>query len=165
MIISWVRTMLGPLSAILDWFSAHPGLITGILVVWLVLYVAGRIQLSRIRQRSAALVVAQSQHELAFDPSISLAVLRDRLLAQWQAEYAGWRFWFVPHKYEFWPVKATPRNVLVKMPFSPEWLHEVLTKAGVAHPEPPPPLAGPARPAAVPPKAKDPKRTNVKRKT
>jgi len=163
MIISWVRTMLGPLSAILDWFSAHPGIITAVLVVWFALYIAGRIQLSRIRQRTAALVVEQSRHELAFDPSISLAALREKLLARWQAEFAGWRYLFVPHKYEFWPVKATPGNVLVKMPFTPEWLHELLTKASVAHPEPPPPPAIPKiKPS--PPKAKDAKRENVKRK-
>ena len=163
MIISWVRTMLGPLSAILDWFSAHPGVITAVIVVWLAFYLAGRIQLWRIRLRTTALVVEQSRRELTFDPSMSLAALRDKLLARWQAEFSGWRYLFVPHKYDFWPVKATPGNVLVKMPFSPEWLHQVLTRAGVTHPEPPPPPARPTRPASLP-KAKDPKRENVKRK-
>ena len=164
MIISWVRTMLGPLlSTILDWFAAHPGIITAVIVVWMVFYLAGRIQLWRIRLRSVALVVEQSQRELAFDPSMSLAALQEKLLARWQAEFSGWRYWFVPNKYDFWPVKATPKNVLVKMPFTPEWLHAVLTKANITHPAPPPPPP-PPRPAPVLPKGQDVKRANVKRK-
>ncbi len=146
MIMSWLRSMLGPLAAVIDFFSAHPEIITIVLAIWMIFYIAGRIQLSRIRQKTVALVVEQGRRELALDPSISLVALREKLLARWQAEFAGWRYLFVPHKYEFWPVKASPKNVLVKMPFSPQWLHDELGRAGLNLPEP---EAAPG-PAALP---------------
>ena len=43
MVVSILRGMLGPFAFILDFILANPELMSGILGVWLAVYIAGRI--------------------------------------------------------------------------------------------------------------------------
>ncbi len=131
MIMAWIRSMLGPFGVIMDFFAAHPEILTAILAVWMLLYVAGRIQLKLIEQRTAQLVIERTRRLIAADPAISFAALREKILPEWQEACQGWNYKFVPHKFEFWPVPATPKNVLVKLPLGPEWFATVLKTNGI----------------------------------
>jgi hypothetical protein len=132
MVMAWIRTMLGPLSLILDFFKAHPELLTAILLAWLLVNAAGRIQLKIIEDRTILLVTTQSRRLIALYPAISLVDLREKLLPLWNEEVKNWRFLFIPHKFDIWPVSVTPENILLKLPLSSEWLAGVLIKDGIA---------------------------------
>jgi hypothetical protein len=134
MIIGWLRAMLGPLGVILDFFSAHYEILTVILSLWMLFYAAGHLQVKLIEKRTALLVVDWSQRLLAADPQISLADLHKRILSAWLEEFKNWKYYFVPHKFDFWPVPATSQNVQVKLPLSPEWVAKVLKKNGISLP-------------------------------
>jgi hypothetical protein len=131
MIMSWIRSMLGPFVVIMDFFSAHPEILTAILTLWMALYVAGRIQLKLIEQRTVRLVVDRSRRLVAANPQISLADLRAYIVPVWLEEIVKWNILFIPHKFDFWPVPVTPKNVQVKLPLSPEWLTNVLKTNGI----------------------------------
>ena len=131
MIMSWIRSMLGPFVVIMDFFSAHPEILTAILTLWMALYVAGRIQLKLIEQRTVRLVVDRSRRLVAANPQISLADLRAYIVPVWLEEVVKWNILFIPHKFDFWPVPVTPKNVQVKLPLSPEWLTNVLKTNGI----------------------------------
>ena len=134
MIMGWIRSMLGPFVVVLDFFSAHPELLTAILVLWMLIYAAGLIQLKLIERRTVRLVVDRSQRLVAANPQISLADLRAKLLPLWLEEMKNWNFLFIPHKFDFWPVPVTPKNLQVKLPLSPEWLLKVLNTNGIILP-------------------------------
>ena len=129
--MSWIRSMLGPFVVIMDFFSAHPEILTAILTLWMALYVAGRIQLKLIEQRTVRLVVDRSRRLVAANPQISLADLRAYIVPVWLEEIVKWNILFIPHKFDFWPVPVTPKNVQVKLPLSPEWLTNVLKTNGI----------------------------------
>ena len=131
MIMSWIRSMLGPFVVIMDFFSAHPEILTAILTLWMALYVAGRIQLKLIEQRTVRLVVDRSRRLVAANPQISLADLRAYIVPVWLEEIVKWNILFIPHTFDFWPVPVTPKNVQVKLPLSPEWLTNVLKTNGI----------------------------------
>ena len=134
MIMAWIRGNLGPLAAITDFFAAHPEIMTAILALWMVFYAAGRIQVKLIERRTALLVVERSRRLLAVDPQLTLAELREKILPAWLEELKNWKYFFVPHKYDFWPVPATPKNVQVKLPLSTEWLAKILKANGILLP-------------------------------
>jgi hypothetical protein len=131
MIMGWIRSMLGPFGVIMDFFAAHPEILTGILALWMLLYAAGRIQLVLIQRRTERLVINRARRLVAENPLLTLAELREAFLPTWQEEVKKWNFLFVPHKFDFWPVPASPKNVLVKFPISPEWLAKALDTNGI----------------------------------
>ncbi len=134
MIMTWIRGNLGPLAVIMDFFAAHPEILTAILALWMLIYAIGHIQVKMIESRTARLVIERCRLLMAADPQLSLAELREKILPAWLEEYKNWSFYFVPHKYDFWPVPATPKNVLVKLPLSNEWLARVLKRDGIILP-------------------------------
>jgi hypothetical protein len=131
MIMGWIRSMLGPLAVIMDFFSAHPEILTAILAVWMLIYAIGRIQLALIQQKTARLVVELSRSLVAANPQVSLADLREQLLPPWLEELKTWKYLFIPHKYDFWPVPASVKNVQIKFPMPPDWLNRVLKTNGI----------------------------------
>jgi hypothetical protein len=126
--------MLGPFVVIMDFFAAHPEFLTAILALWMLFYAAGLIQLKLIERRTARLVIDRSLRLVAANPQISLADLRANILPAWLDEINKWNFLFIPHKFDFWPVPVTPKNVQVKLPLSPEWLAKVLNTNGIILP-------------------------------
>lgn len=126
MIEVFIRGMLGPFVPVLDFIEQNPIAVALILAVWLSIYVAGRVQLSQIERRTAALVLERSRTELAARPNISAISLYKKIYPLWEAELKKWGFWFIPHRLDLWPVPVKPATVLQKMTFSPEWIEQLL---------------------------------------
>jgi hypothetical protein len=132
MIEVMVRSMLGKSGgALLDWLRSHTGVTTGLLGVLLVTYALGRFQLWRIEQRTAALVLEMSKEWLRQKPNITANGLYRRIYPRWSKAVGQWA-WFIPHRWEIWPVPARAETVRLKMSFSPQWIAALLAKHGLS---------------------------------
>jgi len=131
MIMAMIRSSLGPLVAIMDYFAAHPEILTAILTTWMIFYATGHYQMKAIERRTIRFVLERGQILVAANPQITLADFRERILPIWLEEMKEWHYWFIPHKFDFYPVRVTPKSVQAKLPLSPEWLARVLKINGI----------------------------------
>jgi hypothetical protein len=128
MILQFVRGMLGSLGRpVLDFLLDNPPIVTGFLGVWLASFAAGRIQLERIKRKTADLVAREAAGHVSRKPHITSRGLYNRIYPQWAEVVSRWA-WFVPHRLDIWPVRATPEAVQEKFDFSPEWIFDVLRR-------------------------------------
>ncbi len=125
MILEFTKGVLGPFAYVLDFLLENPVITTTLLLVWLTIYLAGRVQLRQIEQKSRALVLQLSREYLAQQPHLSATGLYQHIYPHWSKAVPGWGR-FVPHRLDLWPVPATPENVAQKIAFSPRWIAELL---------------------------------------
>jgi hypothetical protein len=126
MFLAFIKSMLGSLGRpVLDFILDNPSFVTVILAVWLGLFVAGRLQLRHIERKSVQLVVVMGRELIAKKPHITARGLYKRIYPHWCEAVRGWA-WFVPHRLDLWPVPVRPEAVQQKLPFSPQWIAEVL---------------------------------------
>lgn len=131
MLLAFIRSMLGSLGGpVLDFMLDNPALVTGLLAVWLGVFVAGRLQLRRIERKSVELVVEIGQELIAARPHVTASELYRRIYPQWSQSLRKWG-WFVPHRLDLWPVPVRPETIQQKLPFSPQWVAEVLRQQGI----------------------------------
>ena len=131
MFLAFIRSMLGSLGRpVLDFMINHPSFVTGILAVWLGVFVAGRLQLRHIERKSVELVVEMGQELVARKPRITARGLYKRIYPRWCEAVRRWA-WFVPHRLDLWPVPVRPETVQQKLPFSPHWIAEALRQHGI----------------------------------
>jgi len=126
MFLAFIRSMLGSLGRpVLDFILDNPSFVTVILAVWLGVFVAGRLQLRHIEHKSVELVLEMGQELIAKKPHITARGLYKRIYPHWCEAMRGWA-WFVPHRLDLWPAPVRPETVQQKLPFSPQWIAEVL---------------------------------------
>ncbi len=126
MFLAFIKSMLGSLGRpALDFILNNPSFVTVILAVWLGVFAAGRLQLRRIEHKSVELVLEMGQELIAKKPHITARGLYKRIYPRWCEAMRGWA-WFVPHRLDLWPVPVRPETVQQKLPFSPQWIAEVL---------------------------------------
>jgi len=131
MFVEFIKSMLGSLGRpVLDFMLDNPSFVTGVLVVWLGVFVAGRLQLRHIEQKSVELVVEMGQELITKKPHITARGLYKRIYPRWCEAVRGWG-WFVPHRLDLWPVPVRPETVQQKLFFSPQWIAEVLRQHGI----------------------------------
>ncbi|MBC7263510.1 MAG: hypothetical protein H5T64_04030 [Chloroflexi bacterium] len=131
MIEVMIRSMLGASGgAALDWLRGHPEVTTVIFALLVIVYLLGRLQLYRIEQRTAQLVLEMSQEWLVKKPNITASGLYKRIYPRWSKSVGQWGL-FIPHRLEIWPVPVRPETVQRKLGFSPQWIAALLTKHGV----------------------------------
>ena len=108
MFMAYLRCMLGSFGrSALDFMLANPLFTSGILTVWLGVFVAGRLQLRHIERNSGELVVEMGRELIAKKPNITAAGLYRRIYPRWSEAVREWA-WFVPHRLDLWPVPARP---------------------------------------------------------
>jgi len=130
MFVEFIKSMLGSLGRpVLDFMLDNPSFVTGILVVWLGVFIAGRLQLRHIERKSVELVLEMGQELIARKPHITARGLYKRIYPRWCEAVHEWA-WFVPHRLDLWPVPVKPETVQQKLPFSPLWIAEVLRQHG-----------------------------------
>jgi hypothetical protein len=131
MFLEFIRGMLGSLGRpVLDYMLDNPSVVTVVLTVWVGIFVAGRLQLRRIEQRSVELVVEMGRELIAREPHITARGLYKRIYPRWCEAVRGWA-WFVPHRLDLWPVPVRPETVQQKLFFSPQWIADVLRRYGI----------------------------------
>ncbi len=128
MFVEFIKSMLGSLGRpVLDFMLDNPSFVTGILAVWLGVFVAGRLQLRHIERKSVELVVEMGRELIAKKPHITARGLYKRVYPRWCEAIRGWA-WFVPHRLDLWLVPVKPETVQQKFPFSPQWIADMLRK-------------------------------------
>ena len=135
MLIAFIRSMLGPFNAVLDYFAEHPSALLYILTAWAGLYLAGAVQLRRIETKTVTFLLGYSQSIGAQTAGLSASEIYKKFYPLWLEELDRWNYWFIPHKHDLWPVRITPDRVAAKIPLSPEWVVKTLKKHGLALPE------------------------------
>lgn len=129
------RSMLGAWGrAVIDWLQAHPATTAGVLALWLALFFTGKYQLQRLQQRTQELVLENTPILLKQEPGLSAQQLYDLLYPEWRLMLRK-TAWFIPHRWELWPVPATPKRAAQRIDFTPEWLHQHLMANEIEVPE------------------------------
>lgn len=116
--------------AVIQWALANPvtvGLACG---AWLLVLGAGKLQLKRIKDRTENLMLASARSALETDPRLSIDKLYERLYPAW-VEMVRKTAFFIPHRWEIWPMPATPKHVAGRLDFTPEWLGQHLLANGI----------------------------------
>ena len=119
--------------AVIDFATNNPGVILVIASLWLATFFLGRYQLNLIRTKTEAWVLESSKRILKETSGISLNKLYEQLYPGWEANLRGTAY-FIMHRWEIWPVPATPRFVKDRINFTPEWLDGFLWANGIKLP-------------------------------
>jgi hypothetical protein len=132
---TWLRSFL-------EWIQAHPTVSISVLGLWMAYFFTAKYQLKRIEERTSAFVLENAQEVLAENPQLTSEQLYKNLYPSW-CQMLRKTAWFIPHRFELWPVPATPERVRARINFTPEWLASHLW------------IHGTQLPGASPPKQED----------
>jgi hypothetical protein len=116
--------------AVIQWALANPvtvGLACG---AWLAVIGSSKLQLKWLKDRTAEMTISSARIVLEKEPQLQIAKLYERLYPIWSDMVRKTAF-FIPHRWEIWPVPATPKRVAERLEFSPEWLGEHLWANGI----------------------------------
>ena len=123
MIGSWGR-------AVVEWALANPVTIGMACGAWLALIGSSMLQLKWIKDRTAEMAIHSARAVLEKEPQLPITKLYERFYPIW-SEMVRKTAFFIPHRWEIWPVRATPERVAERMEFSPEWLGAFLWENGI----------------------------------
>lgn len=118
MIGSWGR-------AVIRWALENPFTVGGFLTLWMVLFLSGTWQLNRIKERTSALSLREAKRLLKDNPEINIREFYNNVKPAWEQMVRDSAL-FIPHRWELWPIPATPEIVQERVDFTPEWLGEFL---------------------------------------
>lgn len=116
--------------AIIKWALANPipvGMACG---AWLAVIGASMLQLKWAKDRTAEMSLHLARSVLEKEPVLQINQLYERLYPIW-AEMIRKTTYFIPHRWEIWPIRATPERVAERLEFSPEWLGTYLWEKGI----------------------------------
>ncbi|MGA2083417.1 MAG: hypothetical protein ABSH53_22830 [Holophaga sp.] len=108
-------------------FSPWAGLVSA---AWLVFYIFGRRQFSRVRQGTTELVLEQGRLAGQARPRPTVEGFFAQIQPAWRAMLRQ-RAWFIPHRTELFPVPAQPEVVARRLNFTPGWVGAYLRLNGV----------------------------------
>lgn len=123
--------ILGPWGrAVIEWLLDHPAVLGSILSVWLLLMLWSERSLRKVQSRTSALVLDGAREALVKDPDLSAGRIYDQLYPQW-CDMVRKTATIIPHRWELWPLPATPSTVRDRIGFTPLWLWNHLVTNGV----------------------------------
>jgi len=99
------------------------------LFIWLLFFLAGKFQYSRLRNATMNLALEQADTLLRRDRDLTVEHCYEVLLPEWERMLKR-TTWFIPHKTEMWPMPARPDYVRNRMNLSPVWLGAFLELNG-----------------------------------
>lgn len=124
-------TMVGEWGrAAIEWMLAHPAITGAGMLIWTTLFLAGKAQLRRVEARTLPLVLDEACQALAEKPGLTAEELYDHLYPAW-CRMVRRTAWFVPHRWEMWPLPASPAIVRDRMGFTPQWVARHLSEKGI----------------------------------
>jgi hypothetical protein len=118
---------------VIDFATNNPGLILIVFGLWLSVFYLGRYQLNAIRSKTESWVLESAKSILKEHPGINEQKLYEQLYPEWEQNLRGSAY-FIMHRWEIWPVPATPRFVKGRLDFTPEWLGGFLWANGIKLP-------------------------------
>ncbi len=128
MVIEFIYMMLGPWSRVaLPWLASQSSWIAGLGVVLVVLVGAGEMQLKKNEQYLQKDIVAVAHSLRNQGRDILPEDVFEKVQKDW-SEQINKLAWFIPHRWDMWPIPATLPNVKERIGFSPEWVKNVLVQ-------------------------------------
>lgn len=122
-----LRLMLGIFSPVLDWLIAHQTVVTLLFAFILIVYALGKYQLSIVSRRTEQFVLSRFFEMKSVQPNITPEVFFKATYPEWESliKTCGW---FIPHKFDLWPVPINGKNVETKIGYSPEWIAALIVR-------------------------------------
>ena len=118
--------MLGQWSrVVVEWSIANPLPVGIFFTTILAMWISGKYQFQRLEEGTEAYLLDQAPPTLAEDPNLSDRQLYDKLYPGW-AKMVRKNAIFILHRWELWPLPATPDRVQDRLGYSPEWMCEFL---------------------------------------
>jgi hypothetical protein len=131
MIRAMIDAILGPWGATaLDWALEHSAITGGVLFLWIAALLLGKAQLQRVERKTHAFVLQQAWQLLGREPGLTAHELYDLIYPEWCQWVKGLAF-FIPHRWEMWPVPASPARLRERLGLTPAWLASHLRSHGV----------------------------------
>ena len=115
--------------AAIEWMLANPAIVGAALLIWTLILLSGKAQLRRIERRTGLLVLEAARRALEEGLRPGVDQLYDRLYPQW-CQMVRRSALFILHRWELWPLPATPSIVRRRIDFTPEWLDQYLRMHG-----------------------------------
>ncbi len=116
--------------AVLEWISANPAPAGIFLLVWIALVLSGKRQLGVIEARTGPLVVEGARKALEENPNLTPGQLYTQIYPHW-CQMARRSALFIPHRWELWPLPASPSIIRDRIGFTPQWLAHHLAIHGI----------------------------------
>jgi hypothetical protein len=101
-----------------------------LLVVWFIMFVAGKLQQRRIKKKLFNRIQEGIQPALEKDPDLGLDEYYDWVFSKW-GDLVRSNAWFVLSKNELYPVSADPDRLKDRMNLTPVWLGAYLKLKGI----------------------------------
>lgn len=117
--------------AVIGWALENPFWVFLGFALWLAVFGMGKLQLEGIRKKTEDWVLQTSRQIVADTPDISIDDLYERLYPRWVDHIRGSAV-FILHRWEIWPLPATPRFVKDRLDFTPGWLGSYLQANGLS---------------------------------
>lgn len=126
-----LRSFLGPFAAILDFFASRTEWLTLIFGIYLAVYGFGRLQLKTVVRRTDALLERLGREWVPAHPGGSSAQFYQFFYPRWDEELKHIRVFFIQSQKDLLPAPMNVKNVLTKIPLSPEYAWNRLSQAGI----------------------------------
>ena len=123
-----ISDFLGPFVVILQYTKTRTGLIAIIFGSYLLTYALGILQIREIKKKTHQLIKEKYKEWQTSDPKLSDKKIFERFYPLWESELKKMRYLYIMNKHDLWPVKINPKNVLFKIPLSPEYIREYLAE-------------------------------------
>ena len=121
-----ISDFLGPFVVILQYTKTRPGLITVFFAAYLLTFGLGVYQLRGIKKKTYALISEKYNEWKNLEPNLSDKAFLERLMPLWEAKLKEMRYLYIMNKFDLWPVRITPKNVMVKFPLDVDMISEYL---------------------------------------
>jgi len=122
-IIEWMLGSTG--RALLEFIKNNTQLFNILASVYLLFLGVGHLQLKNIKKKTEILTLEIATPLVTKNPEIPIKEIFNIVNPVWISKIDSWAK-FIPHRLEFYVVKATQANVLEKFKFSPKWIEELL---------------------------------------
>jgi hypothetical protein len=120
MLGNWARSLI-------LWLSSHPLYLLLVYGAWLLMLGAGKVQLRRNIQFLENSTMSFAQQAINNEGKVNVARVYDLVYCAWKQQIHRLA-WFIPHRWELWPIPARLEVVQQRIGFSPEWVEKVLQK-------------------------------------
>ena len=100
-----------------------------LLVVWFLMFVAGKIQQGQIKKKLFARIHQGLGSAQEKNPDLTLDEFYDWVFSDWDQLVKG-SAWFILSQSELYPIAANPERVKVRMNLTPAWLGAYLQLSG-----------------------------------
>ncbi len=123
-----IYAMLGQWSrVVVEWAIANPIPVGMFFTAILAMWIGGKYQFQRIEQGTEEYLLSQAPAKLAVNPNLSDRQLYENLYPGW-ADMVRKKAIFILHRWELWPIPATPDRVQERLGFTAEWMGEFLNE-------------------------------------